>query len=95
MLFGSLSLHEDKIRGYKDDLESLYYTMLYLAGVKLPWEHPDNEACASYKKRIQEIRVSKIYVVLTNKKYFKNIFFTGFGSENPKSICSTNFLRFI
>lgn len=63
MLFGSLSYHENKERKYKDDLESLYYVMLHLAGVRLPWKNENSMITAVYKSQIPLVRVSKILLL--------------------------------
>lgn len=36
-MFGALRFHMNEMRFQMDDLEALYYTMLYLARVILPW----------------------------------------------------------
>lgn len=56
--FASLNAHKKLHREYKDDLESLFYSMLYIAGVKLSWLRTDIMSIYRLKYDPENIRVS-------------------------------------
>lgn len=43
---------------YMDDLKSLYYILIYLAGVKLPWKRVNELAGIRFKRKFNDVRVS-------------------------------------
>lgn len=71
--FGSLNLHDNRPRSYRDDLESLFYTILYLGGVKLPWIGHGPDVGRHYKSRIDDMRVSKIRKIRNRKNIKKKM----------------------
>lgn len=64
-LYAAQNYHDDKQRYYIDDLESLYYMMLNMAGIRLPWQ-ARSEKGGAYKIQIRECRVNKIYLKMLN-----------------------------
>lgn len=59
-IFASINGHEGVRRTEMDDFESLFYTMLDFAGVKLPWDRDDVQQSEyhKYKKNAFQVRVS-------------------------------------
>lgn len=56
--FAAISYHTGEYRMFKDDMESLFYMMLDISGIRLPWDGKPHETYVLYKKNIAGMRVS-------------------------------------
>ena len=57
--FASVKSHKGSEQTCSDDLESLFYVIIYFLRGKLPWENIANEKC-DLKRKIEEIKQEKI-----------------------------------
>lgn len=64
-IYGSCNFHEGYKRGFKDDMESIFYLVLVLFRVTLKWATGDdsNERHIYYKGNIDYIRVRNIFKI--------------------------------
>lgn len=57
--FAAINYHKKSLRTFKDDMESLYYMMLEVVGMQLPWDGKISKEYLSYKMDKVLMRVSK------------------------------------
>lgn len=68
ILFASTRFHENRIRKTKDDLESLFYTILDLIGIPLPWDVVPLHDIVYLKRDYRAVRVNNNSVFIIKKK---------------------------
>ncbi|CAD8105113.1 unnamed protein product [Paramecium sonneborni] len=80
ILFGSLNFasrtfHKGEQLGYKDDLESLFYVLVYLKNCKLPWSQESSKGFKTVdNKLIGEMKTS-LFNTITLSQQFPHEFF--------------------
>lgn len=96
MYYGSVAMHFGWPLTESDDLQSLYYVLLTLADVRLPWlDYTSDREVVMHKLRFQEVEVN-----LENKNFRSNFKFqcilyfvlSSFltGSNKPSQISGSN-----
>lgn len=56
------SHHSGGRRKFKDDLETTFYMMIYLADIRIPWEHErEPKKYGEYKANRPALRVSEMF----------------------------------
>lgn len=61
MYYGAVAMHFGWPLTESDDLQSLYYVLLTLADVRLPWlDYVSDREVVMHKLRLQEVEVNKL-----------------------------------